>query len=147
MNLLKKFLPVFGMVFLAYYSEAQQLTNAIEQLSYREIGPTRQSGRFVDFAVVEQSTKVFYAATASGGLWKTINNGISFTPVFEHESIMSIGAVAVAPTDSSIVWVGTGEANNSRSSYWGNGVYKSTDGGKSWTNMGLKESQPYDLVA
>ncbi len=125
-----------------YLVEAQQLpTNFIDKLEYREIGPTRQSGRFVDFAVVEQSDKVFYAATASGGLWKTINNGISFTSIFDNESVISIGDVAVAPSDSSIVWVGTGEANNSRSSYWGDGVYKSTDGGKSWTNLGLKESQ------
>jgi len=110
MNLINKYLPLMCLVMMAYISEAQQLTNAIEQLKYREIGPTRQSGRFVDFAVVEQSTKVFYAATASGGLWKTINNGISFTPIFDDQSIISIGAVAVAPSDSSIVWVGSGEA-------------------------------------
>ncbi|MDH5380632.1 MAG: glycosyl hydrolase, partial [Cyclobacteriaceae bacterium] len=88
---------------------------------YRAIGPTRQSGRFVDFAVVENSPKVFYAATASGHLWKTVNNGISFFPLFENESVFSIGDVTVAPSDSSIVWVGSGEANNSRSSYWGDG--------------------------
>lgn len=120
---------------------AQDLKNALTQLNYREIGPTRQSGRFVDFAVVPQSPTVFYAATASGGLWKTINNGISFTPIFENERVISIGDVAVAESDSSIVWVGTGEANNSRSSYWGDGAYKSTDGGKTWSNMGLRESQ------
>ena len=112
----------------------------LQSFEYRELGPTRQSGRFVDFAVVEDNPKVYYAATASGGLWKTVNNGITFMPLFDREPVFSIGDVAVAPSDTSIVWVGTGEANNSRSSYWGNGVYKSTDGGKSWMHMGLDES-------
>jgi photosystem II stability/assembly factor-like uncharacterized protein len=114
--------------------------NMLQTFEYREIGPTRQSGRFVDFAVVESAPKVYYAATASGGLWKTYNNGISWHPIFDDQAVISIGDVTVAPSDSSIVWVGTGEANNSRSSYWGNGVYKSTDGGQSWEHMGLEES-------
>jgi hypothetical protein len=112
----------------------------LKNLNYREIGPTRQSGRFVDFAVVQQEPTTFYAATASGHLWKTINNGITFEPMFENERIFSIGDVAVAPSNPDIVWVGSGEANNSRSSYWGDGVYKSTNAGKTWKNMGLKES-------
>lgn len=112
----------------------------LKNIDYREIGPTRQSGRFVDFAVVAQDPKIFYAATASGHLWKTVNNGITFEPLFENENVFSIGDVAVAPSDPDTVWVGTGEANNSRSSYWGDGVYKSTDAGKTWKNMGLKES-------
>jgi photosystem II stability/assembly factor-like uncharacterized protein len=112
----------------------------LKSFSYREIGPTRQGGRYVDFAVVEKDPYIFYAATASGGLWKTINNGITFQPLFTNEKVFSIGAVAVDQRDPKVVWVGTGEANNSRSSYWGDGIYKSTDGGKTWTNMGLKES-------
>lgn len=114
--------------------------NIIDKVTYREIGPTRQSGRFVDFAVVEQDYTIFYAATGSGGLWKTVNNGISFEPIFDFEKVISIGDVAVAPSNPDIVWVGTGEANNSRSTYWGDGVYKSTDAGKTWKNLGLKES-------
>jgi len=114
--------------------------NILNKITYRDIGPTRQSGRFVDFAVVEQDYTIFYAATGSGGLWKTINNGISFESIFDNESVISIGDVAVAPSDPDIVWVGTGEANNSRSTYWGDGVYKSNDAGKTWVNMGLKES-------
>lgn len=112
----------------------------LKNLTYRNIGPTRQGGRFVDFAVPKQKPYTFYAATASGGLWKTVNNGITFEPIFDHEKVFSIGDVTVAPSNPDIVWVGTGEANNSRSSYWGDGVYKSTDAGKTWKNMGLKES-------
>lgn len=112
----------------------------LKNINYRSIGPTRQSGRFVDFAIPVQQPYTFYAATASGGLWKTTNNGITFEPIFDYENVFSIGDIAVAPSDPNIVWVGTGEANNSRSSYWGDGIYKSTDEGKTWKNMGLKES-------
>ncbi len=121
------------------YSQALD-KNLLKNLNYRSIGPTRQSGRFVDFAVVQQQPTTFYAATGSGHLWKTANNGITFEPLFENEAIFSISDVAVAPSDPNIVWIGTGEANNSRSTYWGAGVYKSTDAGKTWKNMGLKES-------
>ena len=112
----------------------------LKNITYRSIGPTRQSGRFVDFAVPEQEPYTFYAATASGGLWKTTNNGQTFEPIFDFENVFSIGDVTVAPSNPNIVWVGTGEGNNSRSSYWGDGLYKSTDAGKTWKNMGLKES-------
>lgn len=109
-------------------------------LAYRGIGPTNQGGRFVDYAVVEATPQVFYAATASGGLWKTENHGLTWTSIFDNQPAVSIGAVALFQPNPSIVWVGTGEANNSRSSYWGDGVYKSTDAGKTWTNVGLKDS-------
>jgi photosystem II stability/assembly factor-like uncharacterized protein len=114
--------------------------NILKAITFRSIGPTRQSGRFVDLAVPLQTPGTFYAATASGGLWKTVNNGQTFTPLFDHQPVFSIGDIAVAPSAPSIIWVGTGEANNSRSTYWGDGVYKSTDGGKTWSNMGLGES-------
>ena len=112
----------------------------LKSLKYRAIGPTRQSGRFVDFAVVEKDPHTFYAATGSGGLWKTTNSGITFEPIFDYEKVFSIGDIAVAPSNPNIVWIGSGEANNSRSTYWGDGMYKSTDAGKTWKNMGLKES-------
>ncbi len=122
-------------------SNAQKIPDqVVESIKFREIGPTRQGGRYVDFAIVDRAPKVIYAATASGGLWKTVNNGQSWSSIFDNENIISIGAVAVDQQDTSVVWVGSGEANNSRSSYWGNGVYKSTDGGKTWKNMGLPES-------
>lgn len=112
----------------------------LDFLSYREIGPAKQSGRIVDLAVPLSQPYTFYVASASGGLWKTVNNGTTFEPIFDNENVISIGDIAVAPSNPEIVWVGTGEANNSRSSYWGDGVYKSADGGKSWKNMGLEES-------
>ena len=90
--------------------------------------------------MVEANTKVFYLASATGGVWKTTDNGIRFTPVFEREAVHSVGDVAVHQRDTSVVWVGTGERANRQSSSWGDGVYKSTDGGDSWTNMGLAES-------
>ena len=87
--------------------------------------------------MVESNPRVFYAATATGGLWKTVNNGISFTSVFDNQPDFALGAVAVAQSRPDVVYVGTGESNNSRSTYDGNGVYKSVDGGKTWTNSGL----------
>jgi photosystem II stability/assembly factor-like uncharacterized protein len=109
-------------------------------LNFRAIGPTQQSGRFVDFAVPAGRPNTFYAASASGGLWKTENNGQTFEPLFDREKVFSIGGIAVAPSAPDILWLGSGEANNSRSTYWGDGVYKSVDGGKTWQNTGLKES-------
>jgi photosystem II stability/assembly factor-like uncharacterized protein len=126
---------------MPFEAAAQALDESLlKNFKYRSIGPTRQSGRFVDFAVPSQQPYTFYAATGSGGLWKTTNMGQTFEPIFDYEKVFSIGDIAVAPSDPNILWVGTGEANNSRSTYWGDGVYKSVDAGKTWKNMGLKES-------
>jgi len=120
---------------------SQQLSEEfLKFFHYREIGPTRQGGRVVAFAVEKHDPHTFYVGAGPGGVWKTVNNGHSFFPVFDHENISSIGDIAVAPTDPNIVWIGTGEANLRNSTYFGNGMYKSTDGGKIWSYMGLKES-------
>jgi len=97
-------------------------------------------GRIDDFAVVESDLKIIYAGTASGGVWKTTNNGVTWEPIFDDQSTSTIGDVTVSQSNPDVVWVGTGEPNNRQSSSWGNGVYKSTDGGKNWTNMGLRDS-------
>ncbi len=107
---------------------------------WRGIGPANFSGRIVDIAVHPEDSNVWYVASASGGLFKTENRGLTFHCVFENEGTISIGDIAIDPSDPSTVWVGTGEANNQRSSYWGDGIYKSTDGGKTWTNVGLRHS-------
>ena len=116
---------------------AQAGSSIVDSIRFREIGPTRQGGRYVEFAVVESNPRVFYAATATGGLWKTVNNGISFTSVFDNQPDFALGAVAVAQSRPDVVYLGTGESNNSRSTYDGNGVYKSVDGGQKWTKAGL----------
>ena len=116
---------------------AQSGAQIVDAIRFREIGPTAQGGRYVEFAVVESNPRIFYAATATGGLWKTVNNGISFTPVFDDQPDFALGAVAVAQSRPDVVYVGTGESNNSRSTYDGNGVYKSMDAGKTWTKAGL----------
>jgi photosystem II stability/assembly factor-like uncharacterized protein len=116
---------------------AQNAAQLVDAVRLREIGPTSQGGRYVEFAVNEINPRVFYAATATGGLWKTTNNGITFTSVFDNQPVAALGAVALAPSRPDVVYLGTGEANNSRNTYDGNGVYKSTDGGATWTNVGL----------
>jgi photosystem II stability/assembly factor-like uncharacterized protein len=123
------------------WAQAQTLTeDQLTAFTFRSIGPTRQSGRFVDFAVPLQQPGTFYAATGSGHLWKTENHGLTYDVLFENEAVYSIGDITVAPSDPNILYLGSGEANNSRSTYWGDGVYKSTDAGETWTNMGLPES-------
>jgi photosystem II stability/assembly factor-like uncharacterized protein len=112
----------------------------IDILRARPLGPANMSGRITAVAVVPDKPAVMYAASASGGLWKTTNRGTTWTPVFEHEATVSLGDVAVARSNPEIVWVGTGEANARNSVSWGDGVYKSTNGGKTWTNMGLMDT-------
>ena len=127
---------------------AQILTEqTVANLEFRTIGPVTMSGRFVDIAVVEDNPYTFYAASATGGVWKTTNNGIVFNPVFEKEPVHSVGAITVHQVDTNVVWVGTGERANRQSSSWGDGVYKSTDGGDTWTNMGLHDSRHIGRIA
>ncbi len=116
-------------------------TADLEALRWRELGPAITSGRIAAFAVHPADTRVIYAASASGGLWKTENAGTTWRPVFESEGSVSLGAVALDPSDPDIVWVGTGEQNSVRSSSFGDGVYRSDDGGASWRHMGLEGSR------
>ncbi|MFQ6081856.1 MAG: WD40/YVTN/BNR-like repeat-containing protein [Candidatus Aminicenantia bacterium] len=111
-----------------------------KNLKWRSVGPQVQGGRIVDLAIPKGNHFIIYAATASGGLWKTENNGTTWEPIFDNESSITIGDIAVADSDLNIIWVGTGENNSSRSSYSGTGVFKSTDGGKTWQNMGLTDT-------
>ncbi|HEY2092991.1 MAG TPA: glycosyl hydrolase [Thermoanaerobaculia bacterium] len=110
-------------------------------LELREIGPAVASGRILDVAVDPRDERIWYIATAGGGIWKTTNAGVTFNPVFDDEKSQSIGCITVDPNDSLVVWAGSGENNSQRSVSMGDGVYKSVDGGRSWDNVGLAKSE------
>jgi photosystem II stability/assembly factor-like uncharacterized protein len=110
-------------------------------LRLRGIGPAFTSGRVVGFAVDPENSQRYFVAAASGGIWRTTNDGTSWAPVFDTQGSYSIGTVVIDPRNPSVVWVGTGENNNQRSVSYGDGVYKSEDGGRTWHNMGLKQSE------
>ena len=113
----------------------------VKMLGFRSIGPAAYSGRISDIAVNPDNTSEYYVGVASGGLWKTENHGTTFKPIFDSQSVFSIGCLALDPNNSNVLWVGTGENNSQRNLAYGDGVYKSTDGGKSFTNMGLETSR------
>ncbi len=113
----------------------------LKNLQFRAIGPAIMGGRIDDIAVVESNPSTYYVGTATGGVWKTVNNGTTFDPIFDEQGSTSIGDIAIAPSDPSIIWVGTGEPNNRQSSSWGDGIYRSLDAGKTWQNMGLRDSK------
>jgi photosystem II stability/assembly factor-like uncharacterized protein len=110
-------------------------------LQWRPLGPARFGGRVTDITGIEDRPGLLYAATASGGLWKTEDLGTTWEPIFDSAGCASIGDVAVAPSNPDVIWVGTGEANSSQNSPWGRGVYRSIDGGRSWTHLGLDETR------
>jgi len=123
--------------------EAQKL----DALAFRAVGPALTSGRVADLAINPLNPDEWYVAAASGGVWKTANHGLTFEPLFDDQGSYSIGCITLDPSNSHTVWVGTGENNNQRSVAYGDGVYKSTDGGSSWTNVGLKASEHIGMIA
>ena len=116
-------------------------------LSFRSVGPAITSGRIADIAVNPQNHSEYYVAAAAGGVWKTSNAGVTFNPVFDGEGSFSIGCLAIDTKNTNVVWVGSGENNNQRVVGYGDGIYKSEDGGKSWKNMGLKNSEHIGRIA
>jgi len=116
--------------------KALQEKSLVANIPFESVGPTVFSGRVVDLDVSPKDPSHFYVAYASGGLWKTTNNGTTFKPIFDNEIVMTIGDIAVN-WETGAIWVGTGENNSSRSSYSGVGIYKSTDDGKTWEHKGL----------
>ncbi len=116
-------------------------------LKFRSIGPAVTSGRVVGFAINPDDRSTWYVAVACGGVWKTVNAGITWTPIFDDQGSYSIGVVVLDPKSPSTVWVGTGENNSQRSVGYGDGVYRSNDGGKTWKNVGLKKSEHIGRIA
>ncbi len=113
----------------------------LENLDFRSIGPAVMGGRIHDVEALPNDPATIFVATASGGLWKTVNMGTTWTSLFDDQAVSTFGDVAIAASDPDVVWAGTGEQNNRQSSSWGNGVYRSTDGGESWTHLGLTETR------
>ncbi len=116
-------------------------TETYSSLSFRSIGPAVTSGRIVDIAINPKNKYEWYIVAGAGGVWKTSNAGVSFAPIFDGQGAYSIGCIAMDPNNTNVIWVGTGENNNQRAVGYGDGLYKSEDGGKSWKNVGLTKSE------
>jgi len=121
--------------------------SALERLEWRSIGPANMAGRIADVEGVPGDPNLVYVAAGSGGLWKTVNGGHTWKPVFERQGTISIGDIALQPGNPDVIWVGTGESNTRNSVSFGDGVYKSNDGGKTWKNVGLKDTQYISAIA
>ncbi|HEX8723832.1 MAG TPA: hypothetical protein VF737_00425, partial [Gemmatimonadaceae bacterium] len=120
---------------------AQTSAGPFRELDLRSIGPAVMGGRIHDVQALPNDPSTVYIAAATGGLWKSTNHGTTWTPIFDHEPTATFGVIAIAPSDSNVLWAGTGEQNNRQSSSWGNGVYRSTDGGATWTHVGLDSTR------
>ncbi|HEU4787710.1 MAG TPA: hypothetical protein VFS57_09885, partial [Gemmatimonadaceae bacterium] len=112
-----------------------------DSLHFRSIGPAATGGRVHDVEVDPKDPSTIYVAAASGGIWKTTNHGTFWTPIFEGQADNTFGDLAIFPGDTKLVWAGTGEQNNRQSSSWGGGIYRSTNGGATWTHLGLTNTR------
>jgi photosystem II stability/assembly factor-like uncharacterized protein len=144
-----KYLQIIVLLAIAGTASAQTKPDPsiFAGLSFRSIGPALTSGRIADIAINPLNHNEWYIAVASGGVWKTTNAGNTFSPIFDGQGAYSIGCISLDPNNENVVWVGTGENNNQRSVAYGDGVYKSEDGGKSWKNMGLTRSEHIGMIA
>ncbi|MBT8297969.1 MAG: glycosyl hydrolase, partial [Maribacter sp.] len=146
----KKILPLFILITFAFLNtpttfaqslNTKALNEAVSGLELRSIGPALMGGRIADIAVNPNDQSTWYVAVGSGGLWKTTNRGITWKPVFDDQPSYSIGTVTLDPKNPDIVWVGTGENVSGRHVAWGDGIYRSTNGGSTWQQMGLEQSE------
>lgn len=136
----------FAVVSMAQPPSTDPVSAAMANLSWRSIGPANMGGRIADVEGVPGNPNVVYVATGSGGIFKTVNGGITWTPIFDRQGTISVGDIALEPGNPEVIWVGTGEANTRNSVSFGDGVYKSTDGGKTWKHMGLRDSNTISKV-
>src|SRR5712692_2712291 len=137
---------VLAIVWLAVFGAGQapdttSLATALKGLELRSLGPGLATGRIQDVAIDARNPDVWYVASGFGGLWKTVNRGITFTPMFDDGGSFTLCCVVIDPKDSKVVWLGTGENLSQRSAHFGDGIYKSTDEGKTWTRTGLVSSE------
>jgi photosystem II stability/assembly factor-like uncharacterized protein len=143
MNRIINFSLILCFCFVSVFSQTADKpseTSALSNLSWRSIGPANMGGRVSDIEGVAGNPGLLYVATGSGGIWKTTNSGTTWTPIFERQNTISVGDIALEPNNPDVIWVGTGEGNPRNSVSFGDGVYKSVDGGKNWKHMGLKET-------
>jgi hypothetical protein len=142
---MRRFLTVLGLAALLpapLFAQRVRADSAfLAQMRWRSIGPANMSGRVSGVVANPQNPKVIYAAFATGGVWKTVNAGTTWEPIFDRTGAHAVSEVALSLSDTNTVWAGTGEEDSRNSISPGNGVYKSTDGGRTWTNMGLRETQ------
>lgn len=136
-----RFLWLFIFFSSLLWAKADESKLDFSGLKFRAIGPALTSGRISDIAVHPENPDIFYVASSSGGVWKTVNHGTTFQSIFDHQGSYSIGVMTIDPKHPDTIWVGTGENNSQRSVSYGDGVYKSTDGGQTWKHMGLKDSE------
>ena len=145
MKTICRWMGLFGLTVASALGQAQERGSSkeaiLETLSWRSIGPAVMGGRTVDVAGIAGDPSTVYMATASGGLFKTTNHGTTWRSIFESGNTLSLGAVAVAPSDTNVVYIGTGENNPRNSASIGDGVYKSVDGGETWTHLGLESTE------
>ena len=134
------FAPLLGAA-PALAQERADVPELYRELTFRSIGPAVTGGRIHDVEALPHDPSTIYVATASGGLWKTTNKGTTWRPLFDDQPTSTFGDLAIAPSDPSVLWVGTGEQNNRQSTSWGSGVYRSLDAGETWTHRGLTETR------
>ena len=122
-------------------TKSEEKSLSLSAMKLRNVGPAFLSGRIADIAIHPENDNVWYVATGSSGVWKTENSGTTYEPIFDRESTYSTGCITIDPSDPSIIWLGTGENVGGRHVAYGDGIFKSEDGGRSWTNMGLRKSE------
>ena len=128
------------------HAQDRMTADTFEGMAFRNIGPGFMSGRIADIAIHPDDDSVWYVAVGSGNVWKTVNNGTTWTPIFDDQAAYSLGKVELDPSNPNLVWVGTGEDVGGRHVGYGDGIYRSEDGGQSWTNMGLTDSQHISII-
>ena len=145
---MKRSIVLLGLISISTQANAQAVDSLVVRgTRWRAIGPATVEGRIADIAALPSPSRTFYVAAAAGGIWKTVNNGLSYRPLFENERVASLGALAIAPSDTQQIWVGTGEPNSRNSIEPGRGIYKSTDGGATWKLMGLEKTEHIGRIA